>query len=550
MKGTHCKPLSCLTENQKGFIGKSFTIWNSGVVSIVGKLEEGEHYVCECSICSKDSELFPFGTITTKKYDIEKGKVPCGCSNKYKYKRWQYLVKLKRACEEREYTLNKLYKNTKGRYLVDITCNITGVNKENMGLSHFLAGRNLKERSVRDMTGSPKLSDKKQICNIVSKFPKYKGLSIEREAFNRWNIECNICKDDEISNLDSSLSTFKASTVQMRQGVNICRCDRPLNRKEQTAIIIKTLEEEGGRFIGWTDIVTGNSPMFRFIDSAGHDNLISYGNFKAGKRCKKCANNYMSDLKSYSLDHWRGVVENNPEYPEGTDLVALDKDIRSVYLYCPVCAVDIFTLNGLCGGIFKTSTYFLEGGVKPCRCNKSHPLNKEQQTFLIESKLKEDGKTFLGWENEYVNKRSNFSLSCHNGSVHTISAASYLTFGYRCKCCGEREGGFDSSKPANFYIVRWYNDETSCIKIGITNRDTIKRLKEQYNVSEKLNFELLYNFYHEDGNKIKTLERHCKDTLEIGVVPKKFLPDGYTETIKDTPENIKHVLCLVDEYLT
>lgn len=51
--------------------------------------------VLDCSVCSKDSELFPEGSVTTTHYRMREGKVSCGCKS-YNYSEDQYKILMKR----------------------------------------------------------------------------------------------------------------------------------------------------------------------------------------------------------------------------------------------------------------------------------------------------------------------------------------------------------------------------------------------------------------------------------------------------------------------
>ncbi|AUR94331.1 hypothetical protein NVP1193O_200 [Vibrio phage 1.193.O._10N.286.52.C6] len=110
-------------------------------------------------------------------------------------------------------------------------------------------------------------------------------------------------------------------------------------------------------------------------------------------------------------------------------------------------------------------------------------------------------------------------------------------------------GGFDPSKPAHFYIVRWFGYGESYIKFGITNREVMDRISEQNNASAHLDYEILHTFYHESGQLVWDCERLIKSSMQTAVCPKELLPDGYTETIHDTIDNLHTLVYSVDEYL-
>lgn len=414
-----------------------------------------------------------------------------------------------------------------------------------MDISNFLLGRDIKERSQLDSKGTYCLSSDEQIRRLKSRFPHYRLNSFLEIDNNLWEVSCDFCRNDLISSLDVGLSKFKATTIQLRGGVKICRCHRPLNKIEATVEIKNTLESEGGSFIGWTGDIIGNNELFTFYDNKGHKNKISYGNFKVGKRCKLCANNRLSEEKIYPLSYWQGVVDQNPKYPLGTKIVEYIGD-RTVTLYCPCCEKDIYYKNNLGGCTFEIRNYKLYDGNRPCRCNNI--LNKDQMTFKIETLLNTTNKHFVRWIDENVNSRSYFEIECDKGTKHLITYDNFINNGYRCVCCGERSFGFDASKPAYMYVVRWFGYGESYLKFGITNRKVIDRIEEQSNNSKHLDYEIIYTCYNNKGMIIQDIERKCKQTLEVGVCPKKWLPDGYTETVHDTFSNLNKIIKLIDQY--
>lgn len=74
------------TESQREFVGSAFPTPKGGVLKVVGVSIEksGSHalFICECSICSKDRELFP-EYFKSLKSSLIRGQSPCGCSKKH-----------------------------------------------------------------------------------------------------------------------------------------------------------------------------------------------------------------------------------------------------------------------------------------------------------------------------------------------------------------------------------------------------------------------------------------------------------------------------------
>lgn len=53
---------------------------NLKVVNSNGLKGNKKRFTLECTYCSRDSELWPRGSITSGKYSLQQGQIPCGCS--------------------------------------------------------------------------------------------------------------------------------------------------------------------------------------------------------------------------------------------------------------------------------------------------------------------------------------------------------------------------------------------------------------------------------------------------------------------------------------
>ena len=88
-------------ETAEDFIG-----WKSEdrileVVGIHGKQGSNTTYKVICHKCKEDKELFPDGYFVSKKGHLVSGNKPCGCANKPKWSKEQYLVIARRAAKDR-----------------------------------------------------------------------------------------------------------------------------------------------------------------------------------------------------------------------------------------------------------------------------------------------------------------------------------------------------------------------------------------------------------------------------------------------------------------
>lgn len=101
--------------------------------------------------------------------------------------------------------------------------------------------------------------------------------------------------------------------------------------------------------------------------------------------------------------------------------------------------------------------------------------------------------------------------------------------------------GFDDNKPADLYIIRWFDSENSYIKIGISNVFTSRlgNLKKK----AKLTPQVLYRFHFKVGLDVRVMEGMLKRIYnKYEVCPKELLPDGHTEAFQDEGSILEDIL--------
>lgn len=73
------------------------------VIGWSGRQWGNKLYVLKCSICSEDAELFGEGVFRSKKADLIKGAIPCGCAKIPKWSKEQFAVLCSRKAHELGY---------------------------------------------------------------------------------------------------------------------------------------------------------------------------------------------------------------------------------------------------------------------------------------------------------------------------------------------------------------------------------------------------------------------------------------------------------------
>jgi len=251
---------------RKYHVGRMFPTNKEGILTVVAesgkKIDNKYEYILECSICSEDTELFPYGTFTSYRIDnLEKGASVCNCSP-YSWKDWQCLIRLRRCCEEEPYEIlgfvgefkscNKtkvVFKNTRDNYIcrnVTISSFLGGCRGERDGRKQ---SRTTKQYGVTVWLGRFFNSGKFKIGTIFGRLDRV-GLD-NRQIF--WGYWCPECSNDEYVQNGLCSGIFEGAQGDLVKGQLSCRCGNYYwNQQQREYQINKILAERNqGVFIGW-----------------------------------------------------------------------------------------------------------------------------------------------------------------------------------------------------------------------------------------------------------------------------------------------------------
>ena len=215
-----------------------------------------------------------------------------------------------------------------------------------------------------------------------------------------------------------------------------------------------------------------------------------------------------------------------------------DNKIDWVDCYCEKCAVDEYSRNNIGSGWFRIRLSQLKRGSFSCRCNSDTTgfhYTKEQREYQIKKRLNVLGGKFLSWEdNNKVTSRSRFYYECSAGHSCKSNVDNFVNQEQNCMECTHqkrRTFKFNVDAPASLYVARFYSNEESFIKVGITNNDIISRLNKQkskaYNV---FNYTVLLHISFHKGLDALNVENIIKNTFNRKYIPKERFRSGYTET--------------------
>lgn len=348
-------------------------------------------------------------------------------------------------------------------------------------------------------------------------------------------LECSVCSTDnelwpyksirssKYCILDGKVSCGCAKNPQWTRVQHIVRLNR---RAESLGIVISAFPE--GKI---------NSCKSKIIvyDGVMHHSVI--------------INNFL--IRGVPTDSKRNIVyvkqkmELTGKFPLGFDVNPcndtndLGHQVFCSY-YCPVCAKDIYTLGGASNGWFISKTTSLTQGWKPCRCrDNGYKWSPDERRIKLDILLNQFGGKFVEFCDDNVRKGTKFIWMCNEGHKNDTEICHFINGHTRCAICSKT--GYDRSKTGRFYVVRWSHNDSSFIKFGITNLKVKLRVSNQ---SKKTYYKpSILHILEGSGQDVWDVERSLKVLFGNSQnCDRKFLPDGYTETVYDTEDNISTLL--------
>jgi hypothetical protein len=350
---------------------------------------------------------------------------------------------------------------------------------------------------------------------------------------------CSVCSlDTELYPYGSIKGTYK----DIKKGVQICGCSKfPAFNPEQYNIkITRRLTEDGYILEEPIEVFNSKSTLQLFNPKTNNRWNPTVKNYLNGSKDPiESQNNKTRSTEDLLIEFTKAGV-----YPTGTVFCREDKTLWKVY--CPLCAKDLYTRSGTCNnkGVFLTRQSSLRKGSKPCRCNGKVIRNSNMLIFDIRLalKLKDISVFYIKPCTNNTSKDSLVVYTCVCGVQNTTLSCNILNGRYGCTSCSKF--GYDKAKAGHFYIFRWTDSVTSWLKYGISNSEVSKRISQQSSAAKhKLQHEELFIVTDPRGDKIWDIERNIKQVFgRKGFIDKIVFPDGYTETVEDTPANYKLLL--------
>lgn len=258
--------------------------------------------------------------------------------------------------------------------------------------------------------------------------------------------------------------------------------------------------------------------------------------FKKGKVGCGC-NPYYRRSDQGELLQLNNIMKNSGIYNKVFTKVNNSGRIKYYEYFCSICSEDseLFPKLEMLKGEIKKFQF-------PCGCGNRVNWTQEQYKILVDRFCIKNNYKLVNFNNATLHGDKITLLNRENDILWDVSLRDLLQ---GKQDSSKSSSGFNTSKPAHLYIVRWYGFGESYIKFGITNKSVQTRIKQQSR-SAKLDYEILHTFHNESGQSIWDCEKVIKKSMQTRECPKELLPDGYTETVLDTDANFNTILEMIE----
>lgn len=272
-----------------------------GSILTVKEIDKNGFCTLECSECSKDTELWPYGSIKTKIGEIKCGNCSCGCSKPVKYSSDQWIVRADRAVKDSAFKILSISRNKNGdiksNCKIKYQCNKHETINEKQPIFNFVNNGPYCDQCRAEETRP----DIDKIIhnfhpNTLIKFSKFIPVDRKDAPNNEtcWiDCYCDTCAKDEYSINGIGDGWFRKRATMLFNGSAGCRCSSSYayTKEQREYQIKKILSKEGGEFVGWEDETSKikTESIFYYKCKSGHDCKNSVDRFvNVGTRCIQC----------------------------------------------------------------------------------------------------------------------------------------------------------------------------------------------------------------------------------------------------------------------
>lgn len=271
------------------FIGSEFSTHAGGVLTVTGK--QAGKYLCECSICSKDTELFP-EAFKCYRGNLKKGRVLCGCSLSPKWSKEQWQVKVLRVCLKCNYTFLGFCKWKGKDTRVKLLCNKDDHFWDTTSITNFIRRGGGCIKCANLIAKVRNLKSEEDYSELFMNTGSFLEGTLFSKKGTYWEVYCPVCSEDEYVKAGVCNGVFKSYATNLGRGIRPCRCSptHAWTQKQREYQINKVCKEEGFHFIGLEEETPlSKDRTFLWECDKGHLCRNKITNFLLkGNRCKTC----------------------------------------------------------------------------------------------------------------------------------------------------------------------------------------------------------------------------------------------------------------------
>lgn len=280
-------------------------------------------YLLECSICSKDKELFPDGSLRGYKGNLERGQQSCGCSPTYKWDERQTKVRIKRRIEGSPVKFHGWVGDTFKGVSTQLKLEDTslGVCWVSSTVTNFL----------RQKGNPPALTGVQKAGHIDKLFSEFVKNLPDKECYkpNYENSKyvyyyCPICKEDELVKKGLCTGIFNVLKPTVKRGGKPCRCSQSFSftKRQREYLVKEKIREKGGTFIGWEkeDSYTWDA-LVKWCCKEGHECSTIVNSIMRGTGCGTC---FKKDTGMY------GFYKNKTKYKDTLYVISFNDEYIKV----------------------------------------------------------------------------------------------------------------------------------------------------------------------------------------------------------------------------
>lgn len=173
---------------------------------------------------------------------------------------------------------------------------------------------------------------------------------------------------------------------------------------------------------------------------------------------------------------------------------------------------------------------------------------QEEMWSILTRIAEEEGILDLRWEYEdKKTTRGYIRWTCKKGHECRARYGNFVHNKTRCPNCADV---FNMEIPTTLYITEWYGFCESYLKVGVT-KDYESRVYTQ-SLRSCLDYKTLRTYNFETGREAFNIELEIKRYLKekMKACPKRWMEDGWSETVENTPENFEAMLNIINKHMS